>query len=96
MVERVLPRARAKQNNPVRRASEHCGGDDPDKSGPRASNSVTRAHEAIEAGKRPHTTATYCAYLCGAGPIAGTVSHPVLEGKPNANHVRARISNSRT
>jgi hypothetical protein len=26
----------------------------------------------------------------------GLVSHPVLEGKPNANHVRARISNSRT
>jgi hypothetical protein len=25
-----------------------------------------------------------------------TLSHPVLEGKPNANHVRARISNSRT
>jgi hypothetical protein len=24
------------------------------------------------------------------------MSHPVLEGKPNANHVRARISNSRT
>jgi hypothetical protein len=24
------------------------------------------------------------------------VSHPVLEGKPNANHVRARIRNSRT
>jgi hypothetical protein len=24
------------------------------------------------------------------------VSHPVLEGKPNVNHVRARISNSRT
>jgi hypothetical protein len=24
------------------------------------------------------------------------VSHPVLEGKPNANHVRAKISNSRT
>jgi hypothetical protein len=24
------------------------------------------------------------------------VSHPVLEGKPNANHVRARTSNSRT
>jgi hypothetical protein len=24
------------------------------------------------------------------------VSHPVLEGKPNANHVRARIKNSRT
>jgi hypothetical protein len=23
------------------------------------------------------------------------MSHPVLEGKPNANHVRARISNSR-
>jgi hypothetical protein len=27
---------------------------------------------------------------------AAKVSHPVLEGKPNANHVRARISNSRT
>jgi hypothetical protein len=24
------------------------------------------------------------------------MSHPVLEGKPNVNHVRARISNSRT
>jgi hypothetical protein len=24
------------------------------------------------------------------------MSHPVLEGKPNANHVRARISNSHT
>jgi hypothetical protein len=24
------------------------------------------------------------------------LSHPVLEGKPNANHVCARISNSRT
>jgi hypothetical protein len=24
------------------------------------------------------------------------VSHPILEGKPNANHVCARISNSRT
>jgi hypothetical protein len=24
------------------------------------------------------------------------LSHPVLEGKPNANYVRARISNSRT
>jgi hypothetical protein len=26
----------------------------------------------------------------------GRMSHPVLEGKPNANHVRARISYSRT
>jgi hypothetical protein len=31
--------------------------------------------------------------LSGA-PLA--LSHPVLEGKPNANHVRARISYSRT
>jgi hypothetical protein len=53
MAERVLPRVRAKQNHPVRRTSEHCGGDDPDKSGPRASDSVTRAREATEAGKRP-------------------------------------------
>jgi hypothetical protein len=29
-------------------------------------------------------------------PVPAGVSHPVLEGKPNANHVRARISNSRT
>jgi hypothetical protein len=28
--------------------------------------------------------------------IAGKMSHPVLEGKLNANHVRARISYSRT
>jgi ribonuclease HI len=28
--------------------------------------------------------------------IARQLSHPVLEGKPNANHVRARIRNSRT
>jgi hypothetical protein len=27
------------------------------------------------------------------GPL---VSHPILEGKPNANHVRARIRNSHT
>jgi hypothetical protein len=26
----------------------------------------------------------------------GLLSHPVLEGKPNANYVCARISNSRT
>jgi hypothetical protein len=31
------------------------------------------------------------------GPlVGGDVSHPVLEGKPNVNHVRARISYSRT
>jgi hypothetical protein len=29
-------------------------------------------------------------------PPMRVMSHPVLEGKPNANHVRARISNSRT
>jgi hypothetical protein len=28
--------------------------------------------------------------------LVGPLSHPVLEGKPNANHVRARISYSRT
>jgi hypothetical protein len=27
---------------------------------------------------------------------SASLSHQVLEGKPNANHVRARISNSRT
>jgi hypothetical protein len=29
-------------------------------------------------------------------PGSRLMSHPVLEGKPNANHVRVRISNSRT
>jgi hypothetical protein len=28
--------------------------------------------------------------------LSSILSHPVLEGKPNANHVCARISNSRT
>jgi hypothetical protein len=28
--------------------------------------------------------------------MCNLLSHPVLEGKPNANHVRARISYSRT
>jgi hypothetical protein len=28
--------------------------------------------------------------------VNAQMSHPVLEGKPNANHVRARISYSRT
>jgi hypothetical protein len=31
-----------------------------------------------------------------SSPWGAPVSHPVLEGKPNANHVRARISYSRT
>jgi hypothetical protein len=30
------------------------------------------------------------------GSWSGLVSYPVLEGKPNANHVRARIRNSHT
>jgi hypothetical protein len=44
--------------------------------------------------------------FCSGGPnsssddlrvdAAAIMSHPVLEGKPNANHVRARISYSRT
>jgi hypothetical protein len=38
---------------------------------------------------------------CRGGEVLGfvlgsAVSHPILEGKPNVNHVRARISNSRT
>jgi hypothetical protein len=35
-------------------------------------------------------------YRMGLGHPLGSLSHPVLEGKPNANHVRARISYSRT
>jgi hypothetical protein len=34
--------------------------------------------------------------LSSSVPPSWQVSHPVLEGKPNANHVRARISYSRT
>jgi hypothetical protein len=30
------------------------------------------------------------------GNVSRQFSHTVLEGKPNANHVRARIRNSRT
>jgi hypothetical protein len=30
------------------------------------------------------------------GNLQGLLSHPVLEGKPNVNHVCARIRNSRT
>ena len=35
-------------------------------------------------------------YNCLFTDVGVTVSHPVLEGKPNANHVRARINYSRT
>jgi hypothetical protein len=45
-----------------------------------------------------HTTLCHSPYIpeyVGNHPAA-SVSHPVLEGKPNVNHVRARISNSRT
>jgi hypothetical protein len=34
--------------------------------------------------------------ISDASIITAFLSHPVLEGKPNANHVRARIGNSRT
>jgi hypothetical protein len=36
------------------------------------------------------------ARLRASTPRSKKLSHLVLEGKPNANHVRARISNSRT
>jgi hypothetical protein len=35
-------------------------------------------------------------YIRPAPRLGPPLSHPVLEGKPNTNHVRARISNSRT
>jgi hypothetical protein len=38
----------------------------------------------------------FCKVLRGITVPDGYLSHPVLEGKPNANHVRARISYSRT
>jgi hypothetical protein len=39
---------------------------------------------------------TACDYCLSDYSDDGHMSHPVLEGKPNANHVRARISYSRT
>jgi hypothetical protein len=36
------------------------------------------------------------AHVCREWDSDESLSHPVLEGKPNANHVRARISYSRT
>jgi hypothetical protein len=41
-----------------------------------------------------HLSTDDSAHLCTGG--RRLLSHPVLEGKPNANHVRARISYSRT
>jgi hypothetical protein len=41
---------------------------------------------------------TMCAMLCTCQDFyyaLSVMSHPVLEGKPNANHVCARIKNSR-
>jgi hypothetical protein len=36
-----------------------------------------------------------CVHKRGRG-TQGSLSHPVLEGKPNVNHVRVRIKNTRT
>jgi hypothetical protein len=45
--------------------------------------------------KWPHASSWVS--FASAGPISERLlSHLVLEGKPNANHVRARIRNSRT
>jgi hypothetical protein len=44
-------------------------------------------HKILSEALWAHRISKYC---------ATKVSHPVLEGKPNTNHVRARIRNSRT
>jgi hypothetical protein len=49
---------------------------------------------AMIRGEEP--TQTYNRLKTLVNKIRSYVSHPVLEGKPNANHVRARIRNSRT
>jgi hypothetical protein len=46
---------------------------------------------SFSCGKADTPGSVYFRYLEGS-----FLSHPVLEGKPNANHVRARINNSRT
>jgi hypothetical protein len=51
-----------------------------------------RAEDRARAGGTPDSLQD----LSDAPPDSEAVSHPILEGKPNANHVRARISYSRT
>jgi hypothetical protein len=50
------------------------------------SSTYARRWPSLPASPRPRSRCSSC----------GSMSHPVLEGKPNANHVRARINNSRT
>jgi hypothetical protein len=67
----------------------------------RTSRGRCRVHlrETLSRSCRPRSTVTAAATSPSCAPhraVAAYVSHPVLEGKPNANHVRARISYSRT
>jgi hypothetical protein len=59
----------------------------------RSSSMLLRDHIPREDDRMSHAY-----FFDGARPVfvPCSVSHPVLEGKPNANHVRARISYSRT
>jgi hypothetical protein len=61
-------------------------------SGPHAMEATRKALEDLQAEHRVGVQRI----AKWAGEASTTLSHPVLEGKPNANHVRARISYSRT
>jgi hypothetical protein len=54
---------------------------------------INRPHR-FPANRKGLTALAYNAPLTLVAAVQ--LSHPVLEGKPNANHVRARISYSRT
>jgi hypothetical protein len=54
-----------------------------------------RVCSACQAGKQVGTHHPHKNIMTTDRPLE-LLSHPVLEGKPNANHVRARISYSRT
>ena len=52
---------------------------------------------SVPLGKPPNFDGEdYCMWSDKMRHHLTSLSHPILEGKPNANHVRARISNSRT
>jgi hypothetical protein len=59
-------------------------------------HSKVRIENCLENLRKELGVADLGAQECPVLPLAAGLSHPVLEGKPNANHVRARIRNSRT
>jgi hypothetical protein len=101
---------RARLDEKVRRGYRpKCGGrydseedrsPSPEPPGPQASSRAIRRAPFPTRFRAPATITKYSggnkAGVVACGLPAVLLSQPVLEGNPNANHVRARISNSRT